>query len=209
MSRRPAKAPEQPVENTVTPTPVKGGGARSRIRGDAPQAVLDRYLIERDRQGRPTRFYRDHRATEPLFRDEGRKLITTNSYPDAVSDMLKIAQHRGWTEVRVSGDEGFRREAWIQARSLGVEVKGYRPRDRDRQAAGAPPAAPSPSSPHLDERAVEDRLRAASVVVRRLIEDPAARTRLMERAVERLHNRVDPARVRDRESRDSSRGRRM
>ncbi len=119
--------------------------------------------------------------------------------------MLKIAQHRGWTEVRVSGDEGFRREAWIQARSLGVEVKGYRPRDRDRQAAGEPSVARSPSSRHLDERAVEDRLRAASVVVKRLIEDPDARTRLMERAVQRLHNLVDPARTRDR---DGSRDRR-
>nr|WP_314187883.1 P-type DNA transfer ATPase VirB11 [uncultured Brevundimonas sp.] len=126
-------------------------------------------------------------------------------YPDAVADMLKIAQHRGWTGVRVSGDEGFRREAWIQARSLGVEVKGYRPRDRDRQAAGESSLARSPSSRHLDERTVKDRLRAASVVVKRLIDDPAARTRLMERAVQRLHNQVDPARTRDR---DGSRDRR-
>ncbi|MBB5747066.1 LPD7 domain-containing protein [Brevundimonas variabilis] len=205
MSPRSAKAPEQPVDNTVAPTPAKGSGARSRTRGDAPQAILDRYLIERDRQGRPARFYRDHRATEPMFRDEGRKLTTTQSYPDAVADMLKIAQHRGWTEVRVSGDEGFRREAWIQARSLGLEVKGYRPRDRDRQAADEPSVARSPSSRHLDQRAVEERLRAASVVVKRLIEDPAARTRLMEHALQRLHNRMNPARTRDR---DSSRDRR-
>ncbi len=205
MSPRPAKAPEQSAENTVAPTPAKGGDARSRTRGDAPQAILDRYLIERDRQGRPARFYRDHRAAEPMFRDEGRKLTTTQSYPDAVADMLKIAQHRGWTKVRVSGDEGFRREAWIQARSLGVEVRGYQPRDRDRQAAGEPSLARSPSSRHLDERAVEDRLRAASVVVKRLIEDPDARTRLMECAVQRLHNLVDPARTRDR---DGSRDRR-
>ena len=205
MSPRPAKAPEQSADNAVSPTPANGGGARSRTRGDAPQAILDRYLIERDRLGRAARFYRDHRATEPMFRDEGRKLTTTQAYPDAVADMLKIAQHRGWTEVRVSGDEGFRREAWIQARSLGVEVKGYRPRDRDRQAAGEPSLARSPSSRHLDERAQEDRLRAASVVVKRLIEDPAARTRLMERAVQRLHNQLDPGRMRDR---DGSRDRR-
>lgn len=205
MSPRPAKAPEQPVENTVAPTPTKAGSARSRTRGDAPQAILDRYLIERDRQGRPARFYRDHRATEPMFRDEGRKLTTTQSYPDTVADMPKIAQHRGWTEVRVSGDEGFRREAWIQARSVGVEAKGYRPRDRDRQAAGEPSVARSPSSRHLDEKAVEERLRAASVVVKRLIEDTGARTRLMERAIRRLHNALQHSHARDR---DASRDRR-
>lgn len=204
MSSRPAKAPEQPAENTVTPTPVKGGGARSRIRGDAPQAVLDRYLIERDRQGRPTRFYRDHRATEPMFRDEGRKLIATQPYPDAVADMLKIAKHRGWSEVRVSGNESFRREAWIQARALDLEVKGYRPRDRDRQAAGESPARSAPGmTPQPNVRLLEDRLRAAAVVVKRLIEDPAARARLMEHAVERLRSRTAPTQYHDRDRRET------
>ncbi len=147
MSPRPAKAPEQSAENTVAPTPTNEGGARSRTRGDAPQAIVDRYLIERDRQGRPARFYRDHRPTEPMFRDEGRKLTTTQSYPDAVADMLKIAKHRGWTEVRVSGDEGFRREAWIQARSLGVEVKAYRPCNR---IVRRPASRPSPDLRQVD-----------------------------------------------------------
>ena len=81
MSPRPAKALERSADNAVSPTPANGGGARSRTRGDAPQAILDRYLIERDRLGRAARFYRDHRATEPMFRDEGRKLTTTQSYP--------------------------------------------------------------------------------------------------------------------------------
>ena len=205
MSPHTPKAPEQTADNTVAPTPAKGGGGRSRHRGDVPQAILDRYLIERDRLGRPNRFYRDHRATEPIFRDEGRKLTTTQAYPDAVADMLKIAKHRGWTQVRVSGDEGFRREAWIQAQSHGLEVKGYRPRDRDRQAAGQPSVAHSPPRRRLDDRGVEDRLRAASIVVQRLIEDPAARTRLMAHAVRRLHDALQPARARDR---DGSRGRR-
>lgn len=198
--RKPATPRDTPVDNTVAPTPANGGGARSRARGDAPQAVLDRYLIERDRLGRPTRFYRDHRTTEPMFRDEGGKLIATQPYPDAVADMLKIARHRGWSEIRVSGDESFRRETWIQARALGLEVKGYRPRDRDRQASGDGATRPQPGPAYpANARILDDRLQAAAVVVKRLIEDPAARARLMERAVERLRSRDQPVRPRERD----------
>lgn len=206
---KPRKAQDTPVDNTVAPTPAKGGAARSRTRGDAPQVVLDRYLIERDRLGRPTRFYRDHRATDPMFRDEGGKLIATKPYPDAVADMLKIARHRGWSEIRVSGDESFRRETWIQARALGLEVKGYRPRDRDRQASGDGATRPhSGPGSAADARILDDRLRAAAVVVKRLIEDPAARARLMERAMERARAHIDPAYDKDRTRRDPSRERR-
>lgn len=198
---KPAKPRDTPLDNTMAPTPAKGGAARSRTRGDVPQAVLDRYLIERDRLGRPNRFYRDHRATEPMFRDEGRKLIATQSYPDAVADMLKIAQHRGWSDVRVSGDDRFRREAWVQAQSIGLAVKGYSPRDRDRQAAGDRPdrVVPQGASPPPLGKTAEDRLKAAAVVLRRLIQEPATRARLMEQALARFREREAGPRTRHRD----------
>ncbi|WP_419756241.1 LPD7 domain-containing protein [Brevundimonas sp.] len=145
-----------------------------------PETLLDRYLIERDRQGRAESFFRDHRSERPLFRDRGGSLVSDRAYPDAVVDMLKIARHRGWDRIRVSGDAAFRREVWIQAQSLGLEVAGHRPRDRDRQAAGQHQLAPSPSRSDL-----HDRLARASVVVRRLIADPAAQARLIAGALER------------------------
>lgn len=176
-------------DNIVAPSPQKGATGRSTTKGEVPPGLLDRYLIERDRQGRPERFYRDHRAVDPMFRDEGKKLVAGQSYPDTIADMMKIAQHRSWTQVRVTGDEAFRREAWIQARTLGIEVKGYKPRDRDRQAAGdrSPPAPPSRD--HVTGspvRLAEQRLKDAAVVVRRLISDPAAQARLIERAYEKV-----------------------
>ena len=109
---------------------------------------------------------------------------TFSRYPDAVADMLKIARHRGWDQIRVTGDTAFRREVWIQAQALGLEVRGHRPRERDRQAAGQdrslrdPDAArPSPAPEPLAER-----LARAAVVVARLIPDPVAQSRLLERA---------------------------
>lgn len=160
----------------------------SRSKGDVPDTVMDRYLVERDLRGRAERFYRDHRADQPQFRDRGGSLSTDHAYPDAVADMLRIAQHRGWSRIRVSGDEAFRREVWIQAGRLGLEVSGHRPRDRDRQAAGVPRA----------DRDLPDRLARAAVVVARLIPDPAAQTRLIERALNRARSH-EPVRGRERE----------
>lgn len=118
---------------------------------------------------------------------------TFSKYPDAVADMLKVAQHRGWTQVRVSGDETFRREAWVQARALGVDVKGYQPRDRDRQAAGdkvrEPPTGPDRSA-GPSAISAERRLKEAAIVVRRLITDPAAQARLIEHAYQRARDMI-------------------
>lgn len=159
----------------IAPDRARRGEAKTRstVKGDLPQAILDRYLIERDFRGRPERFYRDHRTPDPAFRDQGRRLSAGRPYPDTIADMLKVAQHRGWTRLKVDGDDAFRREVWIQARSMGLDVKGYRPRDRDRQAAGQP----------ANRRPLEERLRMASSVVRSLIPDPEAQRRLLDYAV--------------------------
>lgn len=163
--------------NRIGPERARAGEApaRSTVKGDMPQPILDRYLVERDLRGRAERFYRDHRTSDPAFRDTGRRLTADQAYPDTIADMLKVARHRGWTRLKVEGDETFRREVWIQARAQGLDVNGYRPRDRDRQAAGLPHA------PHHQG----ERLRKAAAVVRSLIPDGEAQRRLIAHAVTR------------------------
>ncbi len=179
--------------NQISPDRPRRGEAKTRstTKGDLPQAILDRYLIERDLRGRPERFYRDHRTPDPAFRDQGRRLATDRPYPDTIADMLRVAQHRGWTRLKVDGDEAFRREVWIQARAMALEVKGYRPRQRDRQAAGL----------SANSRPLEERLRMASAVVRSLIPDPDAQRRLLDHAVaaaDRFRGRTGERSSRDR-----------
>lgn len=194
MPAAPQRAQETTASaNRIAPDRVRGGEAKTRstAKGDLPQAILDRYLIERDLRGRPERFYRDHRTPDPAFRDQGRRLATDRPYPDTIADMLRVAQHRGWTRLKVDGDDAFRREVWIQARTMGLEVKGYRPRQRDRQAAGAP----------ASRLPIEERLRMASAVVRNLIPDPDAQRRLLDHAVaaaDRFRGRTGERSSRDR-----------
>lgn len=182
-----------PSTNRLAPDSVAGAPRpRSLDKGDVPPALLDRYLVERDRQGRAERFFRDHRTREPMFHDRGRSLVAGQSYPDTVADMLKIARHRGWSAIRVTGDEGFRREVWVQAQALGLEVKGHRPTERDRAAASPPDreTSKSPSSglsPSRERRGtsshkLETRLAMATQVVRATVADPEMQARLIARA---------------------------
>jgi len=98
--------------------------------------------------------------------------------------MLKVAEHRGWRRLRVDGEEGFRRDVWIQARARGLEVEGYRPRDRDRQAAG------EPARDLGRETALRRRLDRAAVVVRRIVPDVALAQKLLSDALVRLRSRT-------------------
>ena len=189
------RAQDGAAPNRIGPDRARPGEARTRsvAQGDVPQTLLDRYLIERDLRGRPERFYRDHRTAHPAFRDAGRRLSADRAYPDTVADMLKVARHRGWSRLKVEGEETFRREVWVQARAMGLDVQGYRPRDRDRGAAGLPHGRAQ----------LEHRLHMASTVVRTLISDPEAQQRLIAYAVSRAglgksHLREDRAQAADR-----------
>lgn len=193
---RPTTAPM----NRISPRTGQTSERRSLDKGDVPTQLLDRYLIERDRQGRPERYYRDHKTGDPAFRDHGRALSSPQAYPDSVAAMLRIAQHRGWSSIKVAGDDAFRREVWVQGRTLGLEVAGYKPTERDRQAASEGPkreanrGAAREKQPSRDD--VKRRLAMAAVVVRTLIADPAAQARLMERAWARARPEADRTRER-------------
>lgn len=193
--------------NRISPRTASSSERRSLDKGDVPAQLLDRYLVERDRQGRPERYYRDHKTAAPSFRDHGRALSSHQAYPDSVAAMLRIAQHRNWSNLKVTGDDAFRREVWVQARTLGLEVAGYRPTERDRQAANE---APQPNTqrdasrqkpPARDD--IKRRLEMAAVVVRTLIADPVAQARLMERAWARVRPETD--RARDKPDREQNR----
>lgn len=177
--------PARPAANALRPGRASPDRPKPSVeKGDVPPALLERYLIGRDRRGRPEHFYRDQRTAEPAFRDRGRRLETGQAYPDTIADMLKVAEHRGWRRLRVDGEEGFRRDVWIQARARGLEVDGYRPRDRDRQAAG------EPARDLGRETALQRRLDRAAVVVRRIVPDVALAQKLLSDALARARSRA-------------------
>jgi len=88
------------------------------------------------------------------FTDHGTKLATRSENTEVIRSLVAIAQAREWAEIKVTGTERFRKEAWFAARIAGIEVKGYTPTDfeqervvraiarREAAAAGREPANP-------------------------------------------------------------------
>lgn len=191
------------VPNTLT----SGVRNRSIAQGNVPEALRRRYYTD-DRGGAGLGFYIDASVTAPAFRDRGRQLVAARADPGAIRDMTAIAQHRGWTIVTARGSAEFRREAWLAGRTIGIEVRGYRPTERDvqeldrrmdrrlaarerarRGQEDALPRGDPPdrnwNGPRADDGA-RSRLRVVETVVRNRVENPSARDRILTAARDRI-----------------------
>lgn len=184
--------------NTLSP----GVRNRSVAEGDVPDALRRRYYVD-GRGGAGLGFYVDAKVKAPAFRDRGRQLVAARSHPNAVRDMTAIAQHRGWSIVVARGSASFRREAWLAGRTLGIEVRGYRPTERDAEELDRRTAArerfaqrsergaarePSDRPPRdLDASpGVRSRLGVVEAVVRARVPNPQAQERILAGARSRL-----------------------
>lgn len=178
------------------------GRGRSVAEGDAPEAVLRRYYTD-SRGGAGLGFYVDARVTTPAFRDTGRQLVAARADPNSIRDMIAIARHRDWRVVVARGAPDFRREAWLAGRAAGIEVRGYRPSERDMQEVDRRIAARERWEPRDGERprerqpgggpadasrdqGVRSRLRTVEAVVRARVTDPEDQSRILASARDRL-----------------------
>ena len=91
-----------------------------------PQDIEKRYL----RVGGT--FYHPKNTDLVAFEDKGNKLETRSDSEQIAESMVRIAEARGWDEIKVSGSETFRREVWLEAASRGMQVKGYTPSEQDK-----------------------------------------------------------------------------
>lgn len=159
------------------------GDRQASTSGDVPEQLRRRYLTEA-RGGRGLGFYADARSEAAAFRDHCSRLTTDRNDPHVVRDLIAIAQHRGWNAISVRGHTEFRREVWVRAQAAGLEVRGYRPTERDRQQVD-PDRSRSGSRPHaaLDAQA---RLRIVESVVKARIVEPAEQQRILAAARGRL-----------------------
>lgn len=150
--------------------------------GEVPDVVRRRYLTERAAND-TIAYFVDARVETPAFRDHGRRLSTERNDPNVIRDLVAVAVHRGWTEIDVRGQTDFRREAWMAARRAGLEVRGYRPTDRDQQEL----ARRGRSSAQVpDQVARPDAMKVVETVVRNRIVDAAEQSRILAVARERL-----------------------
>lgn len=184
-----------PAERQAAPANTVAPAVRNRsvASGDVPEHLRRRYFLDA-RGGAGLGFYADAQVKMPAFRDQGRKLATARNDPNAIRDMTAIAKHRGWTIIVVTGSDAFRREAWLASRAAGLEVRGYRPTERDLQAldrrAERARDGPERQRGRRPDRAAEvgaeASLRVVEAVVRSRIVEPARQEHILRGARERI-----------------------
>lgn len=117
------------------------------------------------------------------FTDRGARLTTPSENTEVVRSLVAIAESRGWSEVVVRGTERFRREAWVAARTAGLEVRGYKPTDFEQERLARSLAARENrqemtsrrAEPAVDRQPERPReARAERLLVGRLVEHGAA-----------------------------------
>lgn len=73
-----------------------------------------------------------HKESKKLaFVDRGEALKTSDNSSKVVHAMTTLAEAKGWKSIEVTGDEKFRRQVWLEANEKGIEVKGYKPNEKD------------------------------------------------------------------------------
>lgn len=91
-----------------------------------PPEIEKQYLRVGDK------FYHPKNTDLMAFEDKGNRLETKSNSENIADAMVRIAEARGWDEIKVSGSETFRREVWLEAASRGMHVKGYSPTEQDK-----------------------------------------------------------------------------
>ncbi|SOE69179.1 hypothetical protein SAMN05414139_03483 [Burkholderia sp. D7] len=93
--------------------------------GEVPERVRKRYL----RVG--NQYFLKHAPYQMAFEDLGPYLVSQHNRPDVVESMVDMVKAKSWKRILVSGHEAFRREVWLQATLLGLQVSGYQPKAAD------------------------------------------------------------------------------
>ena len=112
----------------------KAAEAAARDKDD-PQAERLRLLLDglnkQYVQAEDKYHFRD-RGREVAFEDREKKLVTMFDTPSVVSSMIDLAETKGWSSLKLTGTDEFKREAWLQASVRGFEVSGFRPTKHDQ-----------------------------------------------------------------------------
>ena len=95
--------------------------------------ALDRYYVEGTKNEQ--RHYDDYQKKSLAFTANNSSVTSKREDLNTVKAMVAQAELRGWQTVELKGTTDFKREAWIETQTRGIEAKGYKPSDPDRQEA--------------------------------------------------------------------------
>ncbi|MCL1079441.1 hypothetical protein D5R81_15430 [Parashewanella spongiae] len=122
------KRPEQllPELNSIAPAEPDKFRSEKTVTPNNIKPVLEHYhQVE-------NRYYFNRPPKQLAFIDKGNKLQSRLVNSKVITDLLTLANDRGWQQIKLSGCKAFKREVWYQAKLQGFDVKGYRADDKDK-----------------------------------------------------------------------------
>jgi len=129
--------------------------------------------VERQYRRDGSKYYELAKLEVVAFEDKGNKLETRSNSEQVAENLVRIAKARGWDEIKVSGSEAFRKEAWLEAAANGMHVKGYTPSEQDKEAL----AKRSPTEANRVENEGKPFRGRETEVVTEKVQETAAQTR--------------------------------
>ena len=114
---------------------MRGAAARAQREEDTPASKKRSAPVPEEVTRRFARVGRHYHFQDGVraFTDQGTRLTTKSENTEVIKSLVAIADSRGWENIRVTGTERFRKEAWFQAKLAGLEVRGYKPTDIEQE----------------------------------------------------------------------------
>jgi hypothetical protein len=105
----------------------------SQIAAEREKARQSDLLLQVNQQFRAVggKFYFKDRQDTVAFKDKGERMITASNEDRVAKAMATMADAKGWKTITVSGHPEFKQQVWMEARMRGIEVRGYKPNERD------------------------------------------------------------------------------
>lgn len=103
---------------------------RNSVQGTAKALTIPEYVKNSFRSLDGKYYFKDQRHIL-AFEDKGRSIGTQHNDDRVAKAVVKMAEAKGWGNIKITGNETFRREVWLQAEIHGIKVKGFTPRESD------------------------------------------------------------------------------
>lgn len=103
---------------------------RNSVQGTAKALTIPEYVKNSFRSLDGKYYFKDQKHIL-AFEDKGKSIVTQHDDDRVAKAVVKMAEAKGWGNIKITGNETFRREVWLQAEINGIKVKGFTPRESD------------------------------------------------------------------------------
>lgn len=125
-----AGKPKQPSTDADRNEALRQEEEQRRMMAEKQRAA-EKVIDERFIHTADGKYYPRNDSGHLAFQDVGNKLKAKDHDAQTAQSMVLMAQAKGWEAIKVNGNNEFKSKVWLEAKSRGMDVKGYTPNEKD------------------------------------------------------------------------------